>query len=36
VEFLTTFPVTIPHGAADEVVDHLTTREAQRADQLAQ
>jgi muconolactone delta-isomerase len=36
VEFLTTFTVTIPDGTADEVVDDLTTREAHRADQLAQ
>ena len=36
VEFLTTFTVTIPDGAADEVVDDLTTREAQRTYQLAQ
>jgi muconolactone delta-isomerase len=35
VEFLTTFTVTIPHGADDEVVHDLTTREAQRAHQLA-
>jgi muconolactone delta-isomerase len=35
VEFLTTFTVVIPDGAADEVVDDLTTREAQRAYQLA-
>ena len=33
--FRTTFTVTIPDGAADEVVDDLTTREAHRADQLA-
>jgi muconolactone delta-isomerase len=36
VEFLTTFTVTIPDGAAEEVVDDLTTREAQHAYQLAQ
>jgi muconolactone delta-isomerase len=36
VEFLTTFTVTIPDAAADEVIDDLTTREAHRADQLAQ
>jgi muconolactone delta-isomerase len=33
---LTTFIVSIPDGTADEVVHDLTTREAQRADQLAQ
>jgi muconolactone delta-isomerase len=36
VEFLTTFTVAIPAGAAADVVDDLTTREAQRAYQLAQ
>jgi Muconolactone delta-isomerase len=36
VEFLTTFTVIIPDGADDEVVDDLTTREAQRAFRLAQ
>jgi muconolactone delta-isomerase len=35
VEFLTTFTVTVPDGAADEVVHDLTTREAQAAHQLA-
>jgi muconolactone delta-isomerase len=36
VEFLTTFTVTVPDGADDQVVHDLTTREAQRAHQLAQ
>jgi muconolactone delta-isomerase len=36
VEFLTTFTVAIPDGTADEVVDDMTTREAQRAYQLAE
>jgi muconolactone delta-isomerase len=35
-EFLTTFTVTIPDGADDDVVDDLSIREAQRAHQLAQ
>ena len=36
MEFLTTFTVTVPDGAADEDVHDLTTREAHRAYQLAQ
>ena len=34
-EFLTSFTVTISEGTADEVIDDLTRREAQRACELA-